>query len=312
MPTTPNPGTTDLGQRLLESIETVVLGKRDAIERTLTALIGGGHVLIEDVPGVGKTLLARALARSLGLPFQRLQCTADLLPADVLGAPVYDPATGSIELREGPVFTSVLIADELNRTPPRTQSALLECMAEGCVTIDGQTRNLPESFFVVATQNPTTSAGTYPLPDSQLDRFLVRVSLGYPALDDELIVVAREDGHRSLESLEPVASEQDLVVAREQVRGIRVQEDVLRYLVEFVRATRTHSEVEVGVSPRGAQALHRACRARAFLQNREYVLPDDIQELAVPVLGHRVGVDGGIDAASALIHELLQQTAAPA
>ncbi len=302
-----------LGPRVAENISRVVLGKPEPIELTITALLAGGHVLIEDRPGVGKTLLARAVARSLDLPYQRLQCTADLLPVDVIGAQIYQPGSGELRFQPGPVFTSVLVADELNRTPPRTQSALLECMAEGSVTIDRETHRLPDPFFVVATQNPTTSAGTYPLPDSQLDRFLMRIQLGYPELDDELRIVAREDGHRTLEELQPVADADALRAARAAVSAVRMQDDLLHYLVELCRRTRQSPDVVAGVSSRGAQALHRACRARAWLHDRDYVVPDDIHRLSAPVLAHRLSLQsGGADAAQALLAELIHGVPAPA
>ena len=303
--------TDSLGRSLAEHVGTVVLGKPEAIELAVTALIASGHLLIEDRPGVGKTLLARAIARSLDLPWQRLQCTADLLPADVLGSQIWSPQTGELRFQPGPVFTSVLIADELNRTPPRTQSALLECMAERSVTIDGKPRTLPDPFFVVATQNPYTSAGTYPLPDSQLDRFLMRISIGYPSAEDELRVAEQRDGHLAIEAMRPIADAERVCAARRAVYEVRVQDDVLRYLVELCRRTRELPDVELGVSPRGTQALHLAVRARAVLQDRDYVVPDDIQRLAVPVLAHRLQVDGGTESAEALVAELCGRVAAP-
>ncbi|MFO1054524.1 MAG: MoxR family ATPase [Planctomycetota bacterium] len=303
--------TDTLGRRLAENVGKVMLGKSEAVERTVIALIAGGHLLIEDRPGVGKTLLARAIARSLDLPWQRLQCTADLLPADVIGSQIWSPQTGELRFHPGPVFTSVLIADELNRTPPRTQSALLECMAERSVTVDGRPNALPDPFFVVATQNPYTSAGTYPLPESQLDRFLMRIAIGYPSAGDELRVAQQRDGHAALGQLGAIAGGEQVRAARRAVEEVRVQDDVLRYLVELCRRTRSLSDVALGVSPRGTQALHRAVRARAVLADRDYVVPDDVQKLAVPVLAHRLQVDGGTDTAEAIVADLTTRTASP-
>ncbi len=300
-----------LARKLVEHIGTVLLGNPKAIERTIVTLFAGGHLLIEDRPGVGKTLLARALARSLDLPFQRLQCTADLLPADIIGAQIYDQASGDIRFRQGPVFTSVLVADELNRTPPRTQSALLECMAEGRVTVDRSTVDLPTPFFVVATQNPVRSAGTYPLPESQLDRFLMRIELGYPEADDEMRIVAREDGHRALEGFEAVADGDTLRRAQAAVSEVRMQADLVAYVVALAQRTREIPEVKAGISPRGAQALHRAARAQAVMAGRDYVVPDDLRDLVQPVFRHRLCADGGDDAAMAILSELLHSVPCP-
>ncbi len=300
-----------LGARLAQNVGRVLLGKPAAIERTIVALLAGGHLLIEDRPGVGKTLLARAVARSLDLPCRRLQCTADLLPVDVIGAQVYEPDTGKLRFHPGPVFTAVLIADELNRTPPRTQSALLECMAESSVTVDGETHLLPEPFFVIATQNPATSAGTYPLPESQLDRFLMRITIGHPDAGDELQIVAREDGHRTLGAIGPVADAAALIAARGAVDAVRFQDDLERYVVELVRRTREVPDVVAGVSTRGAQALHRSCRARAAFRGRDHVVPDDVLDLALPVLAHRLSVRGGSEVAEAIVAELLQSVPSP-
>ena len=301
-----------LGNRVVENVCTVVLGKIDAVRLTVTALLAGGHVLIEDRPGVGKTLLARSLARSLDLPYQRIQCTSDLLPVDIIGAQIYEQRTGNLTFRRGPVFTSVLVADELNRTPPRTQSALLECMAERSVTVERQTHELPDPFFVIATQNPNTSAGTYSLPESQLDRFLICTRIGYPETQDELEVVAREDGHRLVELVRPVGDADELLKARDAVQNVRLQADLVAYIVALAQRTRDNSEIVLGVSPRGAQALHRAARARASLNGRDYVVPDDVRELVVAVFGHRLTVrGGGGDAATAILTEILQSTASP-
>ena len=302
----------ELGSRIVANVQRAVKVDDAVLTNVLVALFAEGHLLIEDRPGVGKTALARPLARSLGGEFSRIQCTADLLPSEVLGWQLCRRDSGELRFQPGPVFTSVLVADELNRTPPRTQSALLECMAEGAVTVDRTTYPLPDRFFVVATQNPSSSAGTYPLPDSQLDRFLIRITLGYPDAAEECAIVAREDGHRALERMSAVAGAEDLLAARTAIQAVRLQDDVLRYLVELCRRTRESSDVEVGVSPRGAQALHRACRARAALRGRDFVIPDDVQQLALPVLAHRMSVQrGAVDAAAAVLGELLQTVGAP-
>jgi MoxR-like ATPase len=306
--------TTHAGQlaaRLTENVGKVLLGKHDAIQLAAIALLAQGHLLIEDNPGVGKTLLARALAKSLDLPFQRVQCTADLLPADILGGHIYQPATGDVVFRPGPVFTSVLVADELNRTPPRTQSALMQCMQERKVTIDRTTHDLPDPFFVVATQNPQSFAGTYPLPESQLDRFALRITLGYLDADSEAQAVARADGFRDVDALLPIATAETVRAAQHQARAVRVDPAIVRYIVALAHGTRVHGEVRVGVSTRGAQALHRACQARAVLLGRDWVSPADVQALAVPAFAHRLGGLPDASASHALVHELLATTPVP-
>ena len=299
-----------LAQTLVAAVGQHLRGKDAAVELAVIALFAGGHVLVEDHPGVGKTLLAKALAKSLDLPFQRVQCTADLLPSDIVGAQVYQPRTGELTFRPGPVFTSVLLADELNRTPPRTQSALLECMAERRVTIDRDSHDLPEPFFVIATQNPLTSAGTYPLPENQLDRFLLRLEIGYPDVDDEIEAVAREDGHRLLEATRPVASRTDLLAARQAVDAVRCARELSAFVVELANRTRRTGGSLTNVSTRGAQALHRACRARAFVYGRDYVVPDDVRALLVPAWAHRLGARSH-DQAEAALHEILAETPLP-
>jgi MoxR-like ATPase len=299
-----------LAQKLIDAVGQTLRGKDDAIELAVIALFAGGHVLIEDHPGVGKTLLARSLAKALDLPFQRIQCTADLLPSDITGAQVYHPRTGELTFRPGPVFTSILLADELNRTPPRTQSALLECMAERRVTIDRDSHTLPDPFFVIATQNPMTAAGTYPLPENQLDRFLLSMKLGYPSQEHEIDVVAAEDGHRLADELRPVATRDDLLAARRAIEAVRCERELVAFMVALAHRTRTMPDVVLGVSTRGAQALHRACRARAFVQGRDFVVPDDVRALLVPAWSHRMTGRSGGDA-EALLHEALAQTPLP-
>lgn len=300
----------ELTQRISSAVAAVLRGKDEVIETALTALLASGHLLIEDRPGVGKTLLARSLARALDLPFQRVQCTADLLPSDVVGGQVYNPRTGELQFRPGPVFTSVLLADELNRTPPRTQSALLECMAERSVTIDRQTHELPDPFFVLATQNPRNTAGTYPLPENQLDRFLLRLQIGYPDAAHEIEAVAIEDGHRATADVRPVASRDELLAARAKVEAVRVDRELTAFVVELANRTRSHADLALGVSTRGAQALHRACRARAYLHDRDYAVPDDVRALLLPAWSHRVVAQGGADADGVLL-EVLTATPMP-
>lgn len=301
---------TPLAQNLIEAVGRTVHGKAEAVELAVVTLFAGGHLLLEDLPGVGKTLLARTLAQSLDLPFQRVQCTADLLPSDLIGAQIYHPRTGELTFRKGPVFTSVLMADELNRTPPRTQSALLECMAERRVTVDRESHALPDPFFVIATQNPLTAAGTYMLPDNQLDRFLLRIELGHLEPEFEVEVVSREDGHRLADAVEPVATKEDLAGARAAVDAVRCDRELVSYVVELANRTRTSADVIQGVSTRGAQALHRACRARAHVHDRDYVVPDDVRALLVPAWAHRLMPRAGADA-SALLQELLAETPLP-
>ncbi|GAB4152203.1 MAG: MoxR family ATPase [Planctomycetota bacterium] len=301
----------ELARKLKASIGRVLFGKEDAVELCVTALIAGGHLLIEDQPGVGKTLLARAMARALDLPFQRVQCTSDLLPADLLGSQVYHPSTGELHFREGPVFTSILLADELNRTPPRTQSALLQCMSEGQVTIDRRTFALPRPFFVIATQNPSTAAGTYPLPENQLDRFLMRIEIGYPTPEHERMAVEQEDGHRQASAIAPVATSLDLEQDARAVDRVRFSPELTEYVVEIAAETRRHGDVRTGVSTRGAQALHRACRARAVVRGRDYVVPDDLRALIEPVWAHRMAVRGGRGAAAAVLREILAEKGLP-
>jgi MoxR-like ATPase len=276
--------------RIERAVSQVIVGKPEAVEVIVTAILAGGHVLVEDVPGVGKTTLAKAMARVFHVEFSRVQFTPDLLPADIIGSPVLDPRTGSFSFHKGPIFTHVLLEDEINRASPRTQSALLEAMSEAQVTVDGSTYRLDPPFFVVATQNPHEFSGTYPLPEAQLDRFLVRVALGYPSEAAELdLLYARQNGD-PLDRLEPVATREDLLGMQAAVRDVRVEPAVGRYLLALVTATRGHADVVLGASPRGTLALFRASQARAYAQGRSYVTPEDVQALATPVLGHRIAL----------------------
>ncbi len=274
--------------RIRAALARVIQGKESVIDLLLVGVLGGGHVLIEDVPGVGKTTLAKTLARAFAIQFTRVQFTPDLLPTDILGAQVLHPAEGSFSFQRGPIFTHVLLADEINRASPRTQSALLEAMNEAQVTIDGVTHALPRPFFVIATQNPVDAQGTYPLPEAQLDRFLLRTAIGYPDAGAELALLLSRRREDPLDLAEPVASGADLLSLQARTREVRVAEDVAKYLLRIVAATREHPERELGVSPRGALALLRAAQARAQLAGRDYASPDDVQSLAGPVLAHRV------------------------
>lgn len=274
--------------RITENIAKVVVGKNDAAELMLTALIAGGHVLIEDYPGTGKTTLALALAKSLRLEFRRIQFTPDVLPSDVTGYTALDMRTGEREVRFGAVMAQLVLADEINRTGPKTQSSLLEVMQEGQVTIDGRSYAVPQPFMVVATENPIEQVGTYPLPEAQLDRFLLRISLGYPSRAEELEILARNKGAQPLDTLTAVASAEDILVLRELHKKVVCADPVREYIVSIAEATRKNSRIALGVSPRGSLALMNACAARAIVKGRDFVLPDDVQALAEPVLAHRI------------------------
>ncbi len=281
--------TTALCEAVIDEVERAVVGKRAALRLILTSVLAGGHVLIEDLPGMGKTLIARSMAAALGLRFTRVQFTPDLLPADLLGSTIYDMRSGHFEFRRGPIFTNLLMADEINRTPPKTQAALLEAMAEHQVSIDGETHALPTPFVVIATDNPIEFEGTYPLPEAQLDRFAVKVTLDYLSVDDETSMLRRrlERGSAEVQIAEVVDAGQ-LVAMRESVETVSVHDDVLRYVVSLASATRTHPQLVVGASPRAELDLVQLARARALLSGRDFVLPEDVKALAVPALGHRI------------------------
>ncbi|MFL0238451.1 AAA family ATPase [Mycobacterium sp. SMC-18] len=283
--------TTAHSEAVLDEIERVVVGKRAALTLILTAVLAGGHVLIEDLPGLGKTLIAKSFARALGLAFTRVQFTPDLLPADLLGSTIYDMQSGRFEFRRGPIFTNLLLGDEINRTPPKTQAALLEAMAESQVSIDGETHRLPAPFIVLATDNPIEYEGTYPLPEAQLDRFAVRVELKYLSGTDETVMLRRRLERGSAEPMvKQIVDAHDLLAMRESVEQVTVHDDVLHYVVSLAAASRSHPQVVVGASPRAELDLVQLARARALLFGRDYVIPEDVKALAIPVISHRISL----------------------
>jgi MoxR-like ATPase len=274
---------------ILDELERAVIGRRRSLELVLMGILAGGHVLLEDLPGLGKTLIARSFARVLGLDFNRIQFTPDLLPSDVTGAPLYDQRTGEMVFRPGPVFTQLLLADEINRTPPKTQAALLEAMGEGQVSVDGQTRKLASPFVVLATDNPIEYEGTYELPEAQLDRFLMRLRLGYLSAGDETAMLARRVSRASeYAELSPVTTAAGVLAMRESLEQVEITPDLLEYIVAIVTATRKDAQIQVGASPRGGLALVQLARGQAVVNRRDYVIPDDIKQVAVPALAHRV------------------------
>ncbi|MCH2536818.1 MAG: MoxR family ATPase [Dehalococcoidia bacterium] len=279
---------TAVAQRIVDNVSKVIVGKRSVIEHALAALIAQGHILVEDVPGVGKTMLAKSLSISIGCNFKRIQFTPDLLPSDVAGISVYNQATGEFQFRPGPIMSEVVLADEINRATPKTQSALLEAMEELQVTVDGVTHHLQHPFVVVATQNPIEYEGTFPLPEAQLDRFLMRISLGYPEFEEELAVIEQQEQAHPIDSLEAVATPKDVIGLQEAAKEIYVDRAVREYIVNLTEATRDHRDVSLGASPRASLGLFRAARALALVLDRDYVIPDDIKTLAAPVTAHRI------------------------
>ncbi|HIJ42356.1 MAG TPA: MoxR family ATPase [Deltaproteobacteria bacterium] len=275
-------------KKIMENISRVVVGKQDSIELLLVALLGDGHVLIEDVPGVGKTLLAKSLARSIGGSFKRVQFTPDLLPSDITGFNVYNQRTGHFDFKSGPVMTNILLADEINRTIPRTQASLLESMEERQVTIDGETQKLPHPFFVMATQNPIELEGTFPLPEAQLDRFLLKINLGYPDIDEEIAIMEQFQKTDPLLSLHNVADPSQVAKMQDTRKNIRLSYPIKKYIADIVEATRNNGSLRFGASPRGSLGLMRTAQALSAIRGRDYVIPDDIKYLARPVLAHRV------------------------
>ena len=279
---------TRIAQDIVENVSKVIIGKRPVIERALAAVIAQGHLLIEDVPGVGKTMLAKSISVSIGCSFKRIQFTPDLLPSDIVGVSIYNQSTGGFQFRPGPVMAQVVLVDEINRATPKTQSALLEAMEELQVTVDGVTRPLDKPFVVMATQNPIEYEGTFPLPEAQLDRFLMRISLGYPSFAEELSVIEGQEQVHPVDQLLTVASSDDLIKLQEAAKNIYVDSTVREYIVSLVEATRSHEDVSLGASPRASLGMFRAVRAMAILQDRDYVIPDDVKDLAYAVLGHRL------------------------
>ena len=279
---------TAVAQRIIDNVSKVIVGKRAVIEQAMAAVIAQGHILVEDVPGVGKTMLAKSLSISIGCNFKRIQFTPDLLPSDVAGISVYNQATGEFQFRPGPIMAQVVLADEINRATPKTQSALLEAMEELQVTVDGVTHHLEHPFVVVATQNPIEYEGTFPLPEAQLDRFLMRISLGYPEFEEELAVIEQQEQEHPIDSLEAVANPKDVIGLQQAAKDVYVDRAVREYIVNLTEATRNHRDVALGASPRASLGLFRAARALALVLDRDYVIPDDIKMLAAPVTAHRI------------------------
>ncbi len=279
---------TAVAQRIIDNVSKVIVGKRAVIEQAMAAVIAQGHILVEDVPGVGKTMLAKSLSISIGCNFKRIQFTPDLLPSDVAGISVYNQATGEFQFRPGPIMAQVVLADEINRATPKTQSALLEAMEELQVTVDGVTHHLEHPFVVIATQNPIEYEGTFPLPEAQLDRFLMRISLGYPDFEEELAVIEQQEQEHPIDSLEAVANPKDVIGLQQAAKEVYVDRAVREYIVNLTGATRNHRDVALGASPRASLGLFRAARAMALVLDRDYVIPDDIKMLAAPVTAHRI------------------------
>lgn len=306
---------TAVSRRIIANVEQAVVGKRQQIIQTLVAWFCEGHVLLEDVPGVAKTIMARAFARSVGCTFKRIQCTPDLLPTDVTGGSIFNQKAGDFEFRPGPIFAQVVLSDEINRATPRTQAALLEAMAESSVTIDGETHRLKPPFLLIATQNPVDHEGTFPLPEAQLDRFLIKLSLGYPSLDEEAQMLDMLKREHPLEKLQPVITAEQLVACQRAVRTVNVDPKIRRYITEIVHATRGHHDIRLGGSPRASIALYRSSQAVAAIRGRSYVEPDDVKQIVPAVLGHRIILQPESRlqnvTVSELLTEILDETKAP-
>ena len=305
----------ELAQKIIENIEKVIVGKSRAVELGVIALMCEGHALIEDVPGVGKTMLARSIARSVGASFKRIQFTPDLLPTDVTGVSIYNQQTGAFEFREGPIIAQMVLADEVNRATPKTQSAMLEAMDERQVTVEGITHAVPSPFMVMATQNPVEYEGTFPLPEAQLDRFLLIISLGYPTIEEELEIIERQQMAHPIETLESVATAQEVIDLQRAIRAIYVDDLVKEYIVNLTNATRSHADISLGASPRASLAMYRGGQAIALIRGRDFVLPDDVKDLALPMLSHRMIVSPaarmrGVSSPD-VVETILEQTPVP-
>jgi MoxR-like ATPase len=298
------------------NISSAILGKPEPVRLALVTLLAQGHLLVEDAPGVGKTSLAKAIARSLACDFTRLQFTPDMLPSDILGSSVFLPSLGEFEFRKGPIFTNVLLADEINRTTPRTQSALLEAMSEGQVSVEGKTHKLEDPFFVLATQNPFEFEGTYPLPENQLDRFMLCIEIGYPTRDVEKNVLANHRTGEPVDQLRPVINSEQLIRLQRAAREVRVEDSINDYILDLVHATRAHEQLQLGVSTRGTITLYRAAQSLAFVEGRNFVIPDDVKRLAIPTLAHRLVVKGVIqegrrERAKSILKQILGKISVP-
>ena len=304
----------EVAKKINDNISRVLIGKQEEINLVLVSLFAGGHTLLDDVPGTGKTVLAKSLAQSIRCDFKRIQFTADLLPSDITGLSVYNQKTGEFDFQPGPAFTNILLADEINRTTPRTQSALLECMEEKQITVDGETKSLGAPFFVIATQNPVESSGTFALPEAQLDRFLVRLTLGYPTAEESVNILTNYINGSPKILLDAVASGEEITAIQECISDVLVSQPIQKYIVDLVEATRKHEDIELGISTRGMLALLRASQAYAAIQGRDYVLPDDVKALAIPVFAHRLILKvkyNSSNKAAELIQKLLSTVPAP-
>jgi len=310
-----NTGVQEFSQKIIANLEKVIVGKRTTINQVLIGLLCQGHLLIEDVPGVGKTMLARSLAKSLGCSFNRLQFTPDMLPSDVTGVSIFNQVSRQFEFRPGPIMSQIVLADEINRATPKTQSALLEAMEERQVTVDGVTHALPLPFLVLATENPIEYEGTFPLPEAQLDRFLLRVHLGYPAISDEIKILDLQQLRHPIETLEPVATVEEVRKNQEEIKKVYISPGLKRYIVELTRLTRDHEDIYLGASPRGSLGLYRTGQAIAAMDGRDFVLPDDIKSIAEPVLAHRIVVSPAARlkeiTATMLVEEIMHKVPVP-